>query len=118
MIKILKFTFTNNQSILNVLILFISLLLFSKLNSQSISNIKPKLVVGIVVYQMRYDYLYKYYNKYGDGGFRKLMNQGFNCKNNYYNYAPTNTGFGHASIFTGTSPSQKALLEMIGLLEK
>jgi len=68
-------------------------------------TIQPKLVVGIVVDQMRYDYLAKYYSKFSENGFKKLLNQGFNCKNAKFNYAPTYTGPGHASIFTGTTPS-------------
>src|SRR5690554_148732 len=66
---------------------------------------RPKLVVGIVVDQMRYDYLYRYYDKYTENGFKRLMNQGFNCKNNHYDYVPTYTGPGHAAIYTGTSPA-------------
>lgn len=71
---------------------------------------RPKLVVGIVVDQMRYDYLYKYYSKYSDNGFKKLINGGFNCRNTHYNYAPTYTGPGHASIYTGTTPSQHGIV--------
>lgn len=67
-------------------------------------NSEPKLVVAIVVDQMRYDYLTRFYSKYGEGGFKRLINQGFNCKNNHFNYVPTYTGPGHASIFTGTTP--------------
>ena len=73
-------------------------------------NAKPKLVVGIVVDQMRYDYLTRFYNKYGNGGFKRLINEGFNCKNNHYNYVPTFTGPGHASIFTGTSPKNHGII--------
>lgn len=68
-------------------------------------NKHPKLIVGIVVDQMRYDYLAKYYNKFSENGFKKLLTQGFDCKNTNYNYAPTYTGPGHASIYTGTTPS-------------
>src|SRR5690606_36120445 len=64
----------------------------------------PKLVVGIVVDQMRYDYLTRFYSKYGEGGFKRMMDEGFNCKNNHYNYVPTYTAPGHASVYTGTSP--------------
>ncbi|UKM65171.1 alkaline phosphatase family protein [Flavobacteriaceae bacterium GSB9] len=71
---------------------------------------KPKLVVGIVVDQMRYDYLTRFYNKFGDGGFKRLVNEGYNCKNNHYNYVPTKTGPGHASIFTGTTPKYHGIL--------
>jgi len=66
---------------------------------------RPKLVVGIVVDQMRYDYLYRYWDKYSNGGFKRLITQGFNCRNNHYPYAFTETGPGHATIYTGTTPS-------------
>lgn len=65
----------------------------------------PKLVIGIIVDQMRYDYVYRYYDKFGTGGFRRLMDEGFFCRNTLYNYVPTYTGPGHASVYTGTTPS-------------
>jgi len=71
---------------------------------------QPKLVIGIVIDQMRYDYLAKYYSKFSENGFKKLLNQGFNCKNTNYNYAPTYTGPGHASIYTGTTPSFNGII--------
>src|SRR5690606_13143342 len=71
---------------------------------------KPKLVVGIVVDQMRYDYLTRFYPQYGEGGFKRLINEGFNCKNNHYNYVPTYTAPGHASIFTGTTPKYHGII--------
>src|SRR5690606_7692370 len=71
---------------------------------------KPKLVVGIVVDQMRYDYLDRYWNKFGENGFKKLINNGFNCKNTHYNYMPTYTGPGHASIYTGTTPENHGII--------
>ena len=71
---------------------------------------KPKLVVGIVVDQMRYDYLNRFYKKYGEGGFKRLMNEGFNCKNNHFNYVPTYTAPGHASVYTGTSPKYHGII--------
>ena len=66
---------------------------------------RPKLVVGIVIDQMRYDYISKYYSKFSENGFKKLIKQGFSCKNTNYNYSPTYTGPGHASIYTGTTPA-------------
>ena len=66
---------------------------------------RPKLVVGILVDQMRQEYLYRFYSKFGDGGFKRLMNQGYMLKNAHYNYAPTVTGPGHASVYTGTTPA-------------
>jgi len=71
---------------------------------------KPKLVVGIVVDQMRYEYLTRFENKYGNGGFLRLINQGFNCKNNHFNYVPTYTGPGHASVYTGTTPKNHGII--------
>lgn len=72
--------------------------------------LKPKLVVGIVVDQMRYDYLTRFYNKYGEGGFKRMMEEGFNCKNNHFNYVPTYTGPGHASVYTGTTPKYHGII--------
>lgn len=69
------------------------------------SQNQPKLVVGIVVDQMRQEYLYRYESKFGENGFKRLMNEGFMLKNAHYNYVPTETGPGHASIYTGTTPS-------------
>lgn len=66
---------------------------------------KPKLVVGIIVDQMRYDYITRFWNHYGENGFKKLVTQGANCKNNHFNYAPTSTGPGHTSVYTGTYPA-------------
>lgn len=72
---------------------------------------KPKLIVGIVVDQMRYDYLYRYFSKYGNGGFRKLINGGFNNRNTLYPYIPTATGPGHACIYTGSVPALDGIID-------
>lgn len=85
----------------------------TKPNSQpsKTSELKqPKLVVGVVVDQMRHDYIYRYWNKFGNGGFKKLINEGFFYKNAHYNYVPTYTGPGHASIYTGTSPATHGII--------
>lgn len=74
------------------------------------SNSKPKLVVGIVVDQMRYDYLTRFASKYGEGGFNRMMREGFNCKNNHFNYVPTYTGPGHTSVYTGTTPKYHGII--------
>lgn len=66
---------------------------------------RPKLVVGIVVDQMRWDYLYRYYDRYGNDGFKRLMGEGFNCQNTHINYMPSFTAPGHACIYTGSVPS-------------
>ena len=71
---------------------------------------RPNLVVGIVVDQMRYDYLIRFYNKYGNGGFKRLMNDGYNLENVHYNYIPTYTAVGHTSIYTGTTPENHGII--------
>ena len=65
----------------------------------------PRLVVGIVVDQMRMEYLYRFESKFGAGGFKRLMGEGFTLANAHYNYVPTYTGPGHASIYTGATPA-------------
>jgi predicted AlkP superfamily pyrophosphatase or phosphodiesterase len=66
---------------------------------------QPKLVVGIVVDQMRQEYLYRYENKLSENGFRRFMRDGYMLKNAHYNYVPTETGPGHASVYTGSTPA-------------
>jgi len=66
---------------------------------------RPKLVVGLVVDQMRWDYLYRYYNRYTNGGFKRLINEGFSVENTYIPYTPTYTACGHTCIYTGSVPA-------------
>jgi len=66
---------------------------------------RPKLVVGLVVDQMRWDYLYRYYERYSNKGFKRLLNEGFSCENTYIPYIPTYTAIGHSTIYTGSIPA-------------
>lgn len=66
---------------------------------------RPRLVVGIVIDQMRWDYLYRYYDRFGETGFKRLINEGFNCENTMLPYIPTVTAIGHTSIYTGSVPA-------------
>ncbi|MFZ1805772.1 MAG: alkaline phosphatase PafA [Cyclobacteriaceae bacterium] len=81
-------------------------------NGQSANSFpdRPKIVVGIVVDQMRQEYLYRFAPKFGEGGFKKLMSQGFMLSNGHYNYIPTYTGPGHASVYTGATPSTHGVI--------
>ena len=54
---------------------------------------------------MRREYLYRFGDRYGDGGFKRLIGEGFMFKNAHYNYIPTYTGPGHASVYTGSTPA-------------
>lgn len=87
-------------------IVFAVALFVSASNIQAQTVARPKLVVGIVVDQMRWDYLYRYYDRYAkDGGFKRLLGQGFTCENTLIPYTPTITACGHSSIFTGSVPA-------------
>lgn len=66
---------------------------------------RPRLVVGIVVDQMRWDYIYRYADRYGEGGFRRMLAEGFACENCRLPYIPSVTAIGHASVYTGSVPS-------------
>lgn len=102
----------------NLLLLFVLFFGVSEVTGQRKSKeeqnpklrASPKLVLGIVVDQMRYDYLTRFWNHYGEGGFKRLVNEGFNCKNNHFNYAPTSTGPGHTSVYTGASPATHGVI--------
>lgn len=71
---------------------------------------RPKLVVGIVVDQMRQEYFYRFHDRYTEGGLKRLMHEGFMMENGHYNYIPTYTGPGHASVYTGTTPATHGVI--------
>ncbi len=71
---------------------------------------RPRLVIGIVVDQMRWDYLYRYNDRFCDGGFKRLMKRGHSCENTFIPYTPTYTAPGHASIYTGSFPSINGII--------
>ncbi|NSW45918.1 MAG: alkaline phosphatase family protein [Bacteroidales bacterium] len=96
-----------------VVVLLVLFLIEPCLYAQKSKNIppeKPKLVIGIVVDQMRYDYLTRFYDKFEQNGFKRLMNEGVICRYAYLNYIFTQTGPGHATIFTGTTPSNHGIV--------
>lgn len=85
--------------------LSIGLIALSTVVSGYAQTKKPKLVIGIVVDQMRYDYLQTLTHLYGEGGFKRLMSSGQVFHSVHYNYIPTFTGPGHTSVYTGTTPA-------------
>ena len=95
-----------------IILLFLPLLAIAqnKPAAKSTALAKPKLVVGVVVDQMRYDYIFRYWDKFSAAGFKRLVNSGFFCKNTNYNYVPTYTGPGHAAIYTGTYPAVNGII--------
>ncbi|MEO5781636.1 MAG: alkaline phosphatase family protein, partial [Ginsengibacter sp.] len=76
---------------------------FSQFRTKEIT--RPKLVIGLVIDQMRWDYLYRYYDLYSTDGFKRLLNEGFSCENTWIPYVPTYTAPGHTCIYTGSVPS-------------
>lgn len=91
------------------LLLLLSIFMGTGVSAQETAE-KPKLVVGIIVDQMRQEYLYRFADRYSDGGFKKLIGEGFMMKNGHYNYIPTYTGPGHASVYTGTTPATHGII--------
>src|SRR5690606_33625985 len=85
------------------LLAFLNILMSGSLQAQQPP--RPKMVVGIVVDQMRWDYLYRYLDRYGEDGFKRLMREGYNFQQAYIDYIPTFTAPGHASIYTGSVPA-------------
>ena len=70
----------------------------------------PKLVVGIMVDQMRWDYLYRFQSRFGEKGFKRVMREGFSCENTLIPYAQTVTAAGHASVYTGSVPAINGIM--------
>ena len=77
----------------------------------SFAQPKPKLVVGIVIDQMRWDYLYRFNKLYNDRGFNRLLSKGFSCENTMVPYVPTYTAVGHSCVYTGSVP---AIMGIVG----
>ncbi len=70
----------------------------------------PKLVVGIVIDQMRTDYLYRYWDNFGPGGFKRLATGGAFLRDAHFDYVPTETGPGHTSVYAGTTPARHGIV--------
>jgi hypothetical protein len=86
--------------------LFFSAVLAQAQSKQANTSLpRPKLVVGLVVDQMRWDFLYRYYDRYQAGGFKRMLNEGFSCENTMIDYIPTVTAIGHTTIYTGSVPA-------------
>ncbi|MDD7886268.1 alkaline phosphatase PafA [Flavivirga sp. 57AJ16] len=102
------------KDIIKYFTIHVLLFLGMGINAQTAKKIqhqeKPKLVVGVILDQMRAEYLNRFKANFGDDGFKRLMKDGFNAKNTHYNYIPTATCLGHASIYTGTTPTNHGIV--------
>src|SRR5829696_2020114 len=88
----------------------VSLLVLIVYGANAQTPVKPKLVVGIVVDQMRWDYLYRFYDRYETGGFKRILTQGFSCENTIIPYMPTHTAVGHTCVYTGSVPALDGII--------
>ncbi len=85
------------------------------LNTQAQSNKllppeRPKLIVQLVVGQMRNDFLHRYWQNFSDDGFKVLVNEGSFCKNANYNYLLTQSAPGMATLLTGAQPASHGIV--------
>ncbi len=78
--------------------------------SGSAYNAHPKLVVVIVIDQFRGDYLERYRDQFGDGGFRLFLDHGAYFTDCSFDYANTRTAPGHSTLFTGAYTDGHGLL--------
>ncbi|MBL6447081.1 alkaline phosphatase family protein [Fulvivirga sp. 29W222] len=88
-----------------LLVLFINLAVIAESQAQ-----KPKLVVGVIVDQMRQEYLVRFQPRFGEEGFNRMMREGYVLKNAHFNYVPTYTAPGHASVYTGSTPGVHGII--------
>ncbi len=93
------------KKIVAIIFVFLEFRSFAQVNKLSTSLQRPKLIVGIVVDQMRWDYLYRYYDRYSNDGFKRLLNGGFSCDNAMINYILSVTAAGHTVIYSGSVPA-------------
>ena len=71
---------------------------------------RPKLVVAILVDQLRYDYLERFHDQFGEGGFKLLTDRGTFMTFARYDYCPTITAPGHASFLSGSTPAMHGII--------
>ena len=92
-----------------VLLLATSLISYAQERTK-IPTEQPKLIVGLIVSQMRFDYLYRYWDKLDDKGIKRMIERGTYCKNTSFNYLFSQEGVGHATIVTGATPSDHGIV--------
>jgi hypothetical protein len=78
---------------------------FTPLQNEEPESDSPALVLGIMVDQMRPEFIVRYWDSFREDGFRRLYRDGFRFTNVHFDYMPTATGAGHASVYSGTWPS-------------
>lgn len=95
-----------------ITLLYLTLICIDSFSQETmaIPSEKPKIIVGIIISQMRYDYIQRYWDKLDDNGIKLLVDRGSNCINTSFNYLFSQEGVGHATIATGTTPSDHGIV--------
>lgn len=106
----MKLKLRTGSSILFVLFCLVNYSQESTASQPPIWSTPPRLIVGVVVDQMRTDLIYRYWNNFGNDGFKRSIIDGAFARNAHFDYAPTFTGPGHASIYTGTTPAYHGIV--------
>ncbi len=99
-----------HKSLFIILICISSIVNSTPIIGQNQNDTKPKLIIGIVVDQMRYEYIYRYWDNLSNKGFKRLINNGAFCKNTDTGYLLNQSAAGHATISTGTFPSVHGII--------
>lgn len=101
------------EKIMRILVLVFSLValhISTRAQERLVPSEKPKMVIGIVISEMRYDYLERYWKSFGDGGFKKLAGNGTFCRNTHHDYLISEPSTGFATISTGTYPDAHGIV--------
>ncbi len=94
----------------NILLLLLIIIQIPVYSQQKTSPEHPKLIIQVVVEQMRYDIIHRYWDKFSNKGFKRLIDQGAFCSNAYYDYMYTESAPGYATIATGSNPSEHGIV--------
>ncbi|MFN6373526.1 MAG: alkaline phosphatase PafA [Chitinophagia bacterium] len=97
-----------NPKLILLYFLFLSQYVMAQKTNPPIA--KPKLIVGVMVDQMRWDFIYRYQNRYGQNGFNRVLREGFTAENTHISYAQTVTAAGHACVYTGSVPAINGIM--------
>ncbi len=97
------------RSFLFILSLIFPVFLFAQ-GHTTVSTAAPRLIVGLVIEDMHPDYIERYWNKFGEDGFKRLYSRGFICANHHVNNLVQRPTVGMATLFTGTTPSHHGIV--------
>ncbi len=99
---------------LKYFLIFSSLVTFPSLawsqGHTTVSANLPRMVVGIVIEDFNPDYIERYWDKFGEGGFQRLYRGGFICANHHYGNLIQRPSVNMATLSTGTSPSNHGII--------